>query len=206
MKYSIVVFLLTVWLALSLAQKTENETESNQRQGRFDERKFRFDQDKKDLTQFLNTKNIVKTVVKLLFGSTEESSATSRQVLNVLVKVLDMLKSSFGQRARSSSSRGIRDSIDDAAVAGISVVKGYVRSVLTNDEHCIQKHTCEASALASREGRELGYLIAQMGGYASSYLLESQKSVPFNANYEASRQGRSGADCTKLYQTCNEAD
>ncbi|CAG2163914.1 unnamed protein product [Oppiella nova] len=212
MKYSVIVFLLTVWLALALAQKSENATESqtNQRQGRFDERKFRFDQDKKELSQFLNTKNIVKTVVKLLFGSTEESSATSRQVLNVLVKflleVLDMLKSSFGQRARTSASRGIRDSIDDAAVAGISVVKGYVRSVLTSDEHCIQKHTCEASALASREGRELGYLIAQMGGYASSYLLESQKSVPFSANYEASRQGRNGADCTKLYQTCNEAD
>ena len=89
MKYSVIVFLLTVWLALALAQKSENATESqtNQRQGRFDERKFRFDQDKKELSQFLNTKNIVKTVVKLLFGSTEESSATSRQVLNVLVKV-----------------------------------------------------------------------------------------------------------------------
>jgi len=127
-------------------------------------------------------------------------------VLNVLVKVLDMLKSSFGQRARSSASRGIRDSLDDAAVAGISMLKGYVRSVLSTEEQCTQKHICEAAARASREGRELGYLIAQFGGYASSYLLENQKSVPFNSNYEASRQGRNGADCTKLYQTCNEAE
>lgn len=81
-----------------------------------------------------------------------------------------MLKSSFGQRARSSSSRGIRDSIDDAAVAGISMLKGYVRSVLTNDETCTQKHICEAAARASREGRDMGYIIAQMGGYVINIL------------------------------------
>jgi len=80
------------------------------------------------------------------------------------IKVLDMLKSSFGQRARSSTSRGIRDSLDDAAVAGISMLKGYVRSVLSPEETCTQKHICEAAARASREGRELGYLIAQFGG------------------------------------------
>jgi len=212
MKYLILLLLFSTLLALSLGEQSPqsetNSTESQNttRQARFDERKFRFDQDKKELSQFLNTKNIVRTMVKLLFGSTEESSATSRQVLNVLVKVLDMLKSSFGQRARSSSSRGIRDSIDDAAVAGISMLKGYVKSVLSPGEQCTQKHICEAAARASREGRELGYLIAQFGGYASSYLLENQKSVPFNSNYEASRQGRSGADCTKLYQSCNETD
>lgn len=52
-----------------------------------DVRKLRYEQDKKEVSGFLNTKNILKTVVKLLFGTTEESSATSRQVLNVLVKV-----------------------------------------------------------------------------------------------------------------------
>jgi hypothetical protein len=208
MKYLIILCSFATLMALSMAQQSDNitETQNSSRQARFDERKFRFDQDKKELSQFLNTKNIVRTIVKLLFGSTEESTATSRQVLNVLVKVLDMLKSSFGQRARSSSSRGIRDSLDDAAVAGISMLKGYVRSVLTSEEQCTQKYICEAAARASREGRELGYLIAQFGGYASSYLLENQKSVPFNSNYEASRQGRNGADCTKLYQACNEAE
>jgi len=188
------------------SEKSDNSTEQTSRQARFDDRKFRFDQDKKEVSQFLNTKNIVRTIVKLLFGTTEESTATSRQVLNVLVKVLDMLKSSFGQRARSSSSRGLRDSIDDGALAGITMLRGYVKSVLSPGEQCPQRHMCEASARAAREGRELGYLIAQFGGYASSYLLESQKSVPFNMNYEATRQGRSGGDCTKLYQICNETD
>lgn len=52
-----------------------------------DSRKARYEQDKKEVAGFLNTKNILRTVVKLLFGNSEESTATSRQVLNVLVKV-----------------------------------------------------------------------------------------------------------------------
>lgn len=52
-----------------------------------DDKSYRFDQDTKEINAFLNTKNIFKTLVKLLFGTNEESTATSRQVLNVLVKV-----------------------------------------------------------------------------------------------------------------------
>jgi hypothetical protein len=209
MKLIVGVCMFAVLVALSSASSAaDNATSSAQptRQARFDERKFRYDQDKKDLTQFLNTKNVVRTLVKLLFGSSEESTATSRQVLNVLVKVLDMLRTSFGQRARSSASRGIRDTVDDAATAGVTMLRGYVKSVLSQDDQCSQKYLCEASKDAIRDGRELGYLIAQFGGYASSYLLENQKSVPFSNNYDASRRGRSGEDCTKLYQACNEAD
>ena len=78
---------LAIILALTVTMiSAQNATES-QRQARTNERQFRFDQDKKELSQFLNTKNIVRTIVKLLFGTTEESTATSRQVLNVLVKV-----------------------------------------------------------------------------------------------------------------------
>ena len=119
-----------------------------------------------EISQFLNTKNIVKTIVKLVFGTSEESTATSRQVLNLLVKVLDMLKTQFTQRnARSSSSvRGLKESVDDAALASISMFKGFVRSALSTDQKCTQKHICEAASQASRESRELGYLIAQFGG------------------------------------------
>ncbi|KAI2807880.1 hypothetical protein BLOT_005820 [Blomia tropicalis] len=174
---------------------------------------FRMEKEKSlatnEISQFLNTKNIVKTIVKLVFGTSEESTATSRQVLNLLVKVLDMLKTSFTQRnARSSSSssvRGLKESVDDAAVAGISMLKGFVRSALSTDQQCVQRHICDAASQASRESRELGYLIAQFGGYASSYVLDSQKSIPFNTNYEAARVGRSGGECRKIYN-CIEKD
>ena len=123
-----------------------------------------------------------------------------------------MLRTSFGQKARSSETRGdargITDAFDDAAVAGVSMLKGYVKSILAKDVPCSQKFICEASKDAVREGRELGYLVAQFGGYASSYLLESQKSSPFNQtiHYEAARRGRQGEDCAKVYSACNEAD
>lgn len=191
---------------------------------------FRMEKEKQlatnEISQFLNTKNIVKTIVKLVFGNSEESSATSRHVLNLLVKVLDMLKTQFTQRnARSSpaSVRGIKESVDDAAAASLSMFKGLVRSVLSTDQKCTQRHICEAASQASRESRELGYLIAQFGGYvqvvltsfaplttnphryASSYILDSQKSIPFNANYDAARMGRAGGDCRKVYN-CSEQE
>jgi len=49
---------------------------------------YRSDQDTKEINAFLNSKNIFKTLLKLILGTNEEISATSRQVLNVLVKVI----------------------------------------------------------------------------------------------------------------------
>ena len=54
---------------------------------RLEEKAARLGQDRKEIVQFLNTKNVIKTMLKLLFGSNEESVATSRQVLSVFVKV-----------------------------------------------------------------------------------------------------------------------
>lgn len=77
-----------------------------------------------------------------------------------------MLKTSFTQRnARSASSeRGLKQSAEDAAVASISMLKGFVRSALTSDQQCVQRHICEAATQATRESKELGYLISQFGG------------------------------------------
>ncbi|KPM07116.1 hypothetical protein QR98_0056010 [Sarcoptes scabiei] len=140
-------------------------------------------------------------MLKLLFGSTEESMVTSRQVLNVFVKMLEVLKSSFGQRARSSSSTSkLRDSMDNAVQAGISMVQGYVKSVLSSDHNCIRRSICEGASNAVRESKELGGLITQIGGYATSYMLENQRSMPFGLSFEAVRIGSNGADCRKAFK------
>lgn len=118
--------------------------------------------------------------------------------------MLDLLKSTFGQKARVGTARTIRDSAEDAANAGVSMIQGYVRSVLAGDESCMQRHLCEASSVATRDGRELGYLIASVGGYASSYLLDSAKSANFKRLYDASMKGRANIDCTKQYPNCSE--
>lgn len=185
---------------------TEEVVKGSSREARFDERKFKQEIDKNEISQFMSSKNVIKTLVKLIFGSDEESAATSRKILHLLVSVLDMLKTTLGQRSRSAQARSVRDTLDDAALAGASMLKGYVKSVLTRDARCAQKYICEASKDAVKEGKEIGYIVAQFGGYAASYMLENQKLIPFQMNYNASRKGRSGEDCLSIFQSCNEAE
>ena len=49
--------------------------------------KSRIEQERRQVQEFLTTKNIFKSIVKLLFGNPDEISATSRNVLGVLGKV-----------------------------------------------------------------------------------------------------------------------
>ncbi|XP_022644679.1 uncharacterized protein LOC111264858 [Varroa jacobsoni] len=159
-----------------------------------------------EVSKFMNTRNLIKTAIKLVFGSDEESAATSRQILNLLVTVLDMVKTTFGARARAAhQGRGLNGALDDITIAGASMMKGLLKSAMAKDENCMQRFLCEASKDAVKEGHELGYLVAQFGGYAASYALERQKNLKFDFSYNATRSGRSGDDCFTLYQTCNEA-
>lgn len=118
------------------------------------------------------------------------------------------MKASFGQKSRSGSGRTMRDSVEEAANAGVTMLQGYVKSVITDDEKCRQRFLCEASRDAARESKELGYIIASVGGYATSYLLDSSRPEDpghFKKLYEASVKGRMRSDesCEQLYPgTC----
>lgn len=185
MKWIVVPLLLVA--AVSALPNLENEQKpsagtdvenppASARAARYDERKFSsnskqaipasndIDTNKKQVSQFLTSKNVIRTLVKLIFGNDEESAATSKQILNLFVSVLDMLKSTLGQRARSATSRGSRAVLDDAATASASLLKGYIRAFMSNNSSCVQKYLCEASKEAVSDGREVGYLIAQIGG------------------------------------------
>lgn len=200
--------------------------------------KSHFEAEKRQVQEFLTTKNIFKSIIKLLFGNQDEISATSRNVLGVLTKVrlfldrraahyssaetsatdqvdnnnnnyymqvLDLLKNTFGQRSRSGTARTIRDSAEDAASAGVSMLQGYVKSVLATDDRCVQKYLCQASKEATRDSRDLGFIIASVGGYASSYLLDNSKSANFKSLYDASMKGRTASeDCARIYADCVE--
>lgn len=180
----IIAFLFMVAVASALPNPEEEQKASDveaenppasARAARFDERKFSsnkqavptandLDTNKKQVSQFLTSKNVIRTLVKLIFGNDEESAATSKQILNLFVSVLDMLKSTLGQRARSATSRGSRAVLDDAASASASLLKGYIRAFMSQNNSCVQKYLCEASKEAVNDGREVGYLIAQIGG------------------------------------------
>ena len=156
--------LLIVLASLAVLVSLASGDSAAQRQARFEERKFRYETDNNEISSFLNAKNIFKTVIKLLFGTDDESRATSRQVLSVFVKALEMVKTSFGAKARSNGNRGIREAVDDAAVAGVTMLRGYVKSILSTSEQCAQRHLCESSKEAVRDGREIGHIVAQLGG------------------------------------------
>lgn len=79
----LVVAGLTILFAIHVA----SDKGESARQANFEERRLRYEEDSKEVASFLNLKNIFKTLIKLIFGSEEESKATSRQVLNVFVKV-----------------------------------------------------------------------------------------------------------------------
>lgn len=121
--------------------------------------------------------------------------------------MLDLLKNSFGPKSRGAHyGRTIRDTAEDVASAGVTILQGYVKSLLTDDERCTKRYLCQASKDAAREGRELGYLVATVGGYASSYLLdEGNNRMAFKNYHEASQKGRGGGDCEKEF-ICSAAD
>lgn len=68
------------------------------------QRKLREETEKKEITTFFTAKNLIKTAIKILFGTNEESTATTRQFLSFFVKFLDVMRGTFlTPQARSST-------------------------------------------------------------------------------------------------------
>lgn len=116
---------------------------------------------------------------------------------------MDALKTSFAQRSLSSRSLGRKDSVADAAVASITMLKGYVKTYANDEDKCMQKYLCEANEECSTDvgGQSI---FCQLGSYATSFILERQTGRSFETFYEAGRKGRSGMECKQLYLECNQ--
>ena len=68
------------------------------------QRKLREESEKKEITAFFTAKNLIKTAIKILFGTNEESSASTRQLLSFFVKFLDVMRNTFlTPQARSAT-------------------------------------------------------------------------------------------------------
>lgn len=130
-----------------------------------------------------------------------------------MINLLDALKTSFSHRSLTARSMGRRDTVSEAAVASISMLKGYMRSVKSfnnvgraEDEGqrgCAERALCEASAECVADAQGTSSIFCQLGSYATSYLLQRQSGVGFEALYEAGRRGRTGEDCRTLFMDCN---
>ncbi|XP_071626548.1 uncharacterized protein [Temnothorax longispinosus] len=138
----------------------------------------------------------------------------SEQFISIVINLLDALKTSFSHRSLEARSLGRRDTVSEAAIASISMLKGYMRSVKSfsyvghaeeeGQRGCAERALCEASAecIADTQGRPSS-IFCQLGSYATSYLLQRQSGVGFEALYEAGRRGRTGEDCRTLFMDCN---
>lgn len=150
---------------------------------------------------------ILAAVLSALLGSKDPDQVATMakqagEFINIVVNLLDALKTSFSHRSMAARSLGKKDSVSEAAMAGLSLLKGYVRSLKTNDDNCMLKYVCEANRECSADTH--GAIYCQLGTYAASFVLERSTSSPFDAFYEAGRRGRSGEDCRQVYLFCNE--
>ncbi|KQS39202.1 uncharacterized protein LOC6553891 isoform X1 [Drosophila erecta] len=151
---------------------------------------------------------ILVAVMSAVLGSRDPDQVNSMakqagEFIQIVMNLLDALKTSFSHRSLTARSMGKRDSVSDAVVAGISLMKGYVRTYRTSEDKCTQRYMCDANTECVRE---IGgsSIFCQLGSYATSYVLGRTSGSNFEELYDAGRRGRSGFDCRQIYLECNE--
>ncbi|XP_022213515.1 uncharacterized protein LOC111068378 isoform X1 [Drosophila obscura] len=151
---------------------------------------------------------ILVAVMSAVLGSRDPDQVNSMakqagEFIQIVMNLLDALKTSFSHRSLTARSLGKRDSVSDAVVAGISLMKGYVRTYRNSEDKCTQRYMCDANTECVRE---IGgsSIFCQLGSYATSYVLGRSSGGSFEELYDAGRRGRSGFDCRQMYLECNE--
>ncbi|XP_072930224.1 uncharacterized protein [Epargyreus clarus] len=132
-----------------------------------------------------------------------DNGSSPMQFINIVVNLLDALKTSFSHRSLAARSMGRKDSVSDAAIAGIAMLKTYARSFGTDEDKCLQKYVCEANNECSTDIGPKS-VFCKFGTYLASFVLGRQSGVTFEEFSEAGQRGRSGLDCRQLYLQCNE--
>lgn len=154
--------------------------------------------------------NILGMLIQMFLGSTSggidkaDSGVNAAQLIQLISSLMDALKVSFSQRSSNARSLGSKDPFSDAAVAAVTIMKGYVDTHKTTDEVCMQRIMCEANTACARDAPDSGYLFCQLGTYAAGYLLEKSTFTPLDAFTQSGRNGRTGESCAQIYQQCNE--
>ncbi|KAL1131872.1 hypothetical protein AAG570_011483 [Ranatra chinensis] len=152
---------------------------------------------------------VIAAVLSALLGSRDPDQVATMakqagEFINIVVNLLDALKTSFSHRSLTARSLGKKDSISEAAVASLTLIKGYMRTMKTSDESCMLKYMCEANRECTGDTSGSNAIYCQLGTYAASFMLQRTGLTPFEAYYDAGRRGRSGEDCQQLYLSCNE--
>ncbi|XP_046384159.1 uncharacterized protein LOC124154456 isoform X2 [Ischnura elegans] len=137
-------------------------------------------------------------------GIDKVDNSTPLQFVNIVVNLLDALKTSFSHRSMSVRALGMRDSVSEAAVAGLTMLKGCMLALNTDNHICAERFLCEASSECSKE-LQGSTMLCKLGTVGASFVLQKTNGKPFQNFYEAARIGRSGEKCRVAYATCGEA-
>ncbi|CAG9854155.1 unnamed protein product [Phyllotreta striolata] len=152
---------------------------------------------------------VLEAVVSAVVGDRDPQQVNkiARQAgefINIVVNLLDALKTSFSHRSMMARHLGRKDSISDAATASLTMVKGYLRSLKTGDTKCMERYVCQANSECSKDIGQSS-LYCHLGSYAVSFILDKSVGTPsFDVFYEAGRRGRYGDNCQEKYLECNE--
>ncbi|CAH0387038.1 unnamed protein product [Bemisia tabaci] len=151
---------------------------------------------------------ILAAVLSAVMGTKDpdQISTMAKQAgefINIVVNLLDALKTSFSHRSLAARSIGKKDSVSEAAVASLSLLKGYMRSMNTIDEKCMQRYICDANKECSTDLYGSSAIYCQLGTYATSLLMQKTNALPFNSIYSAGKRGRLGEDCRAVYECMN---
>lgn len=94
--------------------------------------------------------NILAAVLSGVLGAKDPDQVNTMakqagEFINIVVNLLDALKTSFSHRSLSARSIGKKDSVSDFAVATFTMLKSYVKTQQNDSDECMQKYVCEAS-------------------------------------------------------------
>ncbi|XP_004928246.1 uncharacterized protein LOC101745570 isoform X1 [Bombyx mori] len=151
---------------------------------------------------------ILAVILSSVLGAKDPDQVASMakqagEFFSIVMNLLDALKASFSHRSLAARSMGRKDSVSDAAIAGLVMSKPYLKSFLTSNDKCHLKNMCDA---ANECSSDIGpkSIFCPMATYLASFVLERQSGANFEEFSEAGRKGRSGVDCRQLYLQCNE--
>lgn len=94
--------------------------------------------------------NILAAVLSGVLGAKDPDQVNTMakqagEFINIVVNLLDALKTSFSHRSLAARSIGKKDSVSDLGIASIAMLKGYVKTYGNASEKCMQKFVCEAN-------------------------------------------------------------
>lgn len=166
--------------------------------------------DKVDHASSNPMQGILTTVLSTVLGTKDQEQVSTMakhagEFIHIVMNLLEALKTSFSQRSMNARSLGKKDTISEAAIAGITMFKGYMRSMKTSNDACMQKYVCDAYRECADGLNSPSSTYCQLGTYAASAALHRSTGMPFEKFNSAARVGRSGEDCRKFYLTCDEA-